>query len=213
MGKLPTTQPDQSLRVLIIDAPGYTAKRQRDECAAFANGVEINNFEDWVRFARPQDSLVLASLRLLGIIDRRKLKGRPTAILNKRIATAVATRSVVIEASSGARSDDRRTWPSAVESANNFIRSGGKMTKAEAQRRGRAGGKKGGAVIQARSAEQRWKNEPALLTRYRAVWKSREYASDAARLKAINDMLLHEGRGGMVFGSTWTARRVFGNSK
>ena len=213
MGKLPTTsQSDQSLRVLIIDTPGYPAKRQRAECAAFANGIEIDNFPDWVRFARGRDSLVLASLRLLGLVDRRKTKGRPTAILNKRIASAIATQAIVIEASSGARSDDRRTWPLAVERANNFIRSGG-ISQAEAKKRARAGGKKGGAVLRARSAKQRWANNPALLTRYRAVWKSREYSNDDIRLQAINDMLIAEGRAEMVFGSKWTARDVFGETR
>ena len=35
--------------------------------------------------------------------------------------------------------------------------------------------------------------------------------NDKAATRAINDMLIEEGHGGMVFGSPETARRVFGN--
>ena len=193
-----------------MDSRTYPADRQRQECAPFGRGQEFATFDEWASdMVRSNDSLLVASLRLLVPPTRRGPKGKqrnPTRIFAARVAQATATGGIVIEASSGARSDDRKRWPKAIEATHQWIRSG-RQSGERAKRAGAAGG----AVIRARSLAQRWERMPKLLTKYRALWRSGELGNDREATKAINDMLIDEGHGGMVFGSPETARRVFGN--
>lgn len=211
MRNVTTNQPvDQSLRTLIVDSATYPPERQRQECAPFGRGQEFASFDDWAgSMARDSDSLLVASLRLLVPPTRRGPKGKqrnPSRVFAARIAQATATGGVVIEATSGARSDDRKRWPKAIAATHQWIRSG-RQGGVRAKKAGAAGG----AVIKARSLAQRWEKMPKLLTKYRALWRSGELGNDREAKDAINDMLIEEGHGGMVFGSPETARRVFGN--
>jgi hypothetical protein len=202
-------QVDASVRVLIVDVPSYPAKRQREECAAFGRGHEFRTFEEWVELARGRDTMVVASLRLLADQKRGPIKPGPVARLRRRIARALEG-GIVVEASTGATSVDAARWAAAVRVALGFVRSGGHMSGEAAKARARKGARKGGAVMKAKSAAERWKREPKLLEQCKRVWRSRDLVTDAARLDAVNDMLAAMDRAAMQFGSSDTARRVLG---
>jgi hypothetical protein len=212
MVKLPTLSLDHGLRVLIVDLKSYPADRQRQECAAFGRGVEFDSFDEWIGMARPTDRLLVASLRVLVPPIKRGPKakrGQPTRVFSRRLSMAQATGATLVEAASGAHSKDRRKWPAAVEATHNWLRSGSK-TPDVARKAGKLGGKKGGAVMKARSAAARWALSPKLLRKYQALWRSGELGNDRAATAAINDMLIDEQQTGLVFGSPETARRVLG---
>ncbi len=203
-------QADSSTRILIVDVPSYTVRRQRDECAAYGAGLEFSSFEDWCgKLARGNSVLIVASLRLLADGKRGPVQPGPVARLRARIAQAVRG-GVVIEGSTGATSADPVRWAAAVRVALAHVKAGGHMSGEVAKARSRMGAKRGGAVMRAKSAAERWKREPKLLDQCRRVWRSRDLSTDAARLSAVNDMLAAMDRAAMQFGSTDTARRVLG---
>ena len=209
MQTLSTPADDQTVRVLI--EPGvasYPVKRQREECAAFAQGSEHLTYDDWLGMARETDTLVVASLRLLADFKRGPIKPGPVSRLRQRIARALAVGGLIVEASSGATSRDHAQWAAAVRLALAFVRSGGHMSGETARKRSKAGAKRGGDVIKARSAVERWKREPKLWKQARAMWLSPEFRGDMAKTEAVNNMLAAMDRAGMQFSSTWTARRV-----
>ena len=40
-------QSDASVRMLVVDTPGYPARRQKAEMAAYARGAEYRSLDDW----------------------------------------------------------------------------------------------------------------------------------------------------------------------
>lgn len=208
-----STAIDQRIRVLIVEGvPSYPVSKQREECAAYGNGMEFTDYDVWCGdMARENDTLVVASLRLLHDMKRGLPADGPVTRLRRRIAKALKGGRVLVEGKTGAISTHSRTWVPAVRLALSFVKSGGHMDGGEAARtRARKGGKKGGAVLKARSAAQRFKHEPELLAACIAMWRSPEFRSDAARTKAVNDMLAAMNRAAMQFGSDDTARRTLG---
>lgn len=203
---------DQRIRVLIVEGvASYPVARQREECAAYGNGVEFTDYNEWCgRMAREHDTLVVASLRLLSDFKRGPVTPGPVARLRQRITRALKGGRVLLEGSTGAVSTNIRTWAPAVRVALAFVKAGGHMHGEVARQRSRKGARKGGAVIKARSAEQRFAREPKLLAQCKAMWRSPEFRSDVARLEAVNDMLAAMGREAMQFGSDDTARKVLG---
>lgn len=203
-------QRDGRVRRLVLDLPEYPAKRQRQEMAAYAAGDDFKSVDEWLDPARPNDTLVVASFRVLALSTGRKHKRGRTRALKDTIGDAVQ-KAAVIEAVSGVCSDQPLAWAKAVTKALNFERSGGQLTSEEARKRAKKGYRKGGETTKARSAEQRWKRDPELFNACRDLWRSRSFSGDAARLAAINDYVERVGKSGMVIGSTSTARRLFRN--
>lgn len=202
-------QADAAVRVYVNHVPWYPAKRQRIECAAFGAGIEFDDFDAWVRHARGRDTMIVASLRLLHDGKRGPVRPGPQARFRQRLAAALAG-GTVIEAATGITSADKAQWATAVRAALAFLKAGGHMVGETAKARARKGAAKGGAVIKARSAEQRWAAEPKLREDCRVIWQSRLLRGETERLARVNEYLASIGRAAMQFGSTDTARRTLG---
>lgn len=193
--------PDETLRMLVIERPGFNLAIQRDALARVGHGVEYADIEGWLRSLRPGDTAALGWLHLLAPAPGKAAK--PLAEFNRIYDRLMASRAIVIEAATGARSD-AKGWPEAVALNRDVIRSGRHMTRREARKRGAKGLKN-----RPLSAEDRWKAEPALFRKALVVWRSREHRNDEAAWQAVNDMLSDMDRVGMQLGSKETARRVF----
>lgn len=194
---------DETLRMLVIERPGFNVKTQRDALASVGRGVEYTDLEGWLRSIRPGDRAALAWLHLLAPPPGKEMK--PLAAFNRLYDRLMAARAVVIEAGTG-KTSDGKDWPDAVAKARDVIRSGRHMTRREAKRRGEKGRK-----ARPLSTAERWASEPALFRTAQATWASRKYRNDAAAWSAVNELLEGLGRAGMQFGSKETARRVLGN--
>lgn len=194
---------DETLRMLVIERPGFNVKTQRDALASVGRGVEYTDLEGWLRSIRPGDRAALAWLHLLAPPPGKEVK--PLAAFNRFYDRLMAARAVVIEAGTG-KTSDGKDWPDAVAKARDVIRSGRHMTRREAKRRGEKGRK-----ARPLSTAERWAAEPALMKRALVVWRSREHTNDAAAWRAVNDMLADMDRLGMQIGSKETARRIFKN--
>jgi len=194
----------------VLDLPEYDAARQRAEMAPFGRGQDYKDVDSWLQGARPNDTLLLASFRVLAMSTGRKQRQGRTEALREQIARAVK-RAPVLEAVSGVCSDEKRLWAKIVRRALNFERAGGHMTGETARQRSKKGAKKGGEAMKALSAEYRWAREPELFAACLDVWRSRSYSGDEARLAAVNAHIERSGRPGMMIGSTSTARRLFRN--
>lgn len=201
----PTETPvDEALRMLIVERPGYLVQRQRDMLASLGHGVEYLDADAWARSLRPGDRAALCWLHLLAPAPGSSAK--PLKALDAAIDRVMATRAILIEAATGARSDDVEKWPAARAAARDLVRSGRHMTRREARKRGEKG-----RAARPQSAKQRWEAEPRLMKQAQALWKSRAYSNDRSAWVAVNGMLEAMDRAGMRFGSPETARRVLGN--
>lgn len=192
---------DEALRILMVGRPGFNVQIQRDAIARVGRGVEYEDVDGWLRSLRPGDRAALAWLHLLAPPPGEAAK--PLVEFNRTYDRLMASRAIVIEAATGARSDSP-SWPDAVALARDIIRSGRHMTRREARKRGAKGLKN-----RPLSTAERWQAEPKLMKRALVVWRSREHRNDEAAWKAVNDMLSDMDRPGMQIGSKETARRIF----
>jgi hypothetical protein len=192
---------DETLRILIVDRPGFNLQTQREALARVGRGVEYGDVEHWLRSIRPGDRAALAWLHLLAPAPGKS--DRPLAAFNATYDRLMASQCIVIEAITGARSDDAKHWPAAVAHTRDVIRSGRHMTSREARKRSAKG-----KAARPLSAEDRWKAEPKLMRQATVIWRSREHKNDQAAWLAVNEWLESIDRAGMQFGSKETCRRV-----
>jgi len=156
--------------------------------------IDGDRFDTVARSVRNGDVVAVAHIHLLA---------STVGQIEARIRAVHDRGGAVIEAATGRRSDVLDDAISLMGGARSALAADKRThSKAEARRKGKRGAKASA------EAKPPWKTQfsPAMLRALRAIWKSREYATNAAALDAMNE------HGGIDGWSLMLAWRMFGAS-
>lgn len=186
------------------------AKQRGWHCTVLRESVEGR--AAWLRMLRGGDRRHVALLPSLHVLAEPERKGgkRPLADFYAVMVELQAVSALVADASAGVTSADPAAFSAAVGRAGNRIAKGRPLPK----KRSRAMAAKRWAPGVVRGIVDEWRRDwnAKEFRRYRDVWRSHSYTTDADALDAINTSLT-ERKPNLVIGSAATARRVFGGRR
>lgn len=189
--KRQVTHKTSLIRLLVRDVPRYRLTAQREHFKALGLSGEVVEFDaakakerdDWYNLARPGDTLAVGRIELIPDPRRKGAGAQPTVQLG-RILPEISRQYLVIEISTGIRSDSRE-WADACAKAFAAIRTGRRLTSKRA-----AEISAGPNAKRSRESLVNWWKEPAQLrlrAEIGAIWRDTvAYPNYDAALDAVN---------------------------
>lgn len=200
------------IRCFVRPSRTYRLDRQKAVCEEAAARLDLDvvwyiqdeeagDRDLWVRQVRDDEVAMVARLDMI-TGSRKEIGGRPIVDYSLAIAKLERNAGLIIEASTGARSDKRKAWEARVEACANLIAQGRDLRPEVARDMARKSHRARSAVAKVKLwADPSMASEIASL---RLIWTSRDLKNDEQRFNALPADARER------LGSKWTARAVLG---
>lgn len=200
------------IRCFVRPSRTYRLDRQKavcEEAAArlgldmvwYIQGDEAGDRDLWLRQVRDDEVAMVARLDMI-TGSRKEIGGRPIVDYSLALAELSKRAGLIVEASTGARSDRPKPWKARVEACANLIAQGRDLRPEVAREMARKSHRTRSAVAKVKLwADPSMASEIASL---RLIWTSRDLKNDDARFAALPVDARER------LGSKWTARAVLG---
>lgn len=199
------------IRCFVRPSRTYPLARQQALCEEAASqfgldvvwyiqGQEAGDRDLWLRQVGKDEIAMVARLDMI-TGSRKEIGGRPIVDYAMSIASLVQRAGLVIEASTGARSDKPKVWKSRVDACAELIVQGRDLRPEQAREMARrSAAKRGPSIV------KHWR-DPSMQSEREAsqrIWRDRALPNDVARFDALPDSARER------LGSPATARKVLG---
>lgn len=179
----------KNIRAYVRPFGTYTEEKQRDMIAQAAGkiGLPVSIYVEgkqsrdaWIRALRKDEVALVARLDVIAAPKREGV--RPLMDFAKAIAVLSNNCAYVMEAESGAKSEDKKRWEALVDATVGILASGRRLTTREARRMARKRHAKAPP-----GAARRLKADPEFQRRWGPVWRDPAFENGAAALAALPD--------------------------